>query len=66
MIDLTPSPLQEAEYDEESPYFFRRLGEICLGLGTNVNGGPDFKGIGNRLAVAKRHGVVLFSEGPGT
>ena len=64
MIDLTPSAIQEAEYDEESGYFFRRLGEVSFGSGTTIaKGGPAFGGVGNRLAVANRHGIVIYSDG---
>lgn len=64
MIELTPSAIQEAEYDEESGYFFRRLGEVSFGSGpTIVKGGPTFSGVGKRLAVANRHGIVIYSDG---
>lgn len=44
--------LKEAEYNEESEYFFRRIGEVALTREKALS-----------LAVASRYGVIALADG---
>ena len=64
METLKPPGIEEADYDVDTGYFFRRLGEIALGKSSLLDSGIQ-SGIGSRLVVANRLGVIIFCDATG-
>ena len=62
---ITPT-LVEADREEESGHFFKRLGELCFHSQNQLQ--PDTSnaaGISRQLAVSNCYGVTAFADGVG-
>ena len=62
MTTLRPPAINEIEYATDASYFFRRLGEITLGIdATSVANSRN----ASKLAVASQNGVIIFCQNGG-
>lgn len=52
----------EAEVEEDSGYFYQRLGELRFTPESDLSSHGSQKGYEQRLAVASRHGVAVFAD----
>ena len=52
----------EAEVEEDSGYFYQRLGELSFTPESDSSSHGSQKGYEQRLAVASRHGVAVFAD----
>lgn len=55
----------EADRQEESGYFFKRVGELCFNSDDDVRVRPSGTGLSRQLAVSNSHGVLAFADGLG-
>ncbi len=62
---MSKAEVVEADLEEDSGYFYQRLGELRFSPEVSCASGKNQHGHHRHLAVASKHGVVAFADQKG-